>query len=124
MEVFIVLDGPPGPDAGRFVQLETHPGVSVVAGEWKRRADGFWRLGPFFTEPSPPAPDFSAGEMAQRIDRVNAACAELAREVAVRRRAYPRFVASGRLSQEKADQQLAVLEDAIALLRELSGVSR
>ena len=40
----IVLDGPPGPEAGRFVEVENAAGRSVNAGEWRERADGLWEL--------------------------------------------------------------------------------
>lgn len=40
----IVFDGPPGPEAGRFVEVESPPGVSVGVGEWIKRDDGYWVL--------------------------------------------------------------------------------
>lgn len=40
----IVLDGPPGPDAGMFVEVEDHTGKSVKVGEWIDRGDGFYVL--------------------------------------------------------------------------------
>jgi hypothetical protein len=40
----IVFDGPPGPEAGRFVEVEDASGKSVRFGEWVRRPDGFWAL--------------------------------------------------------------------------------
>lgn len=40
----IVLDGPCGPEAGRFVEVENAAGRSVNAGEWRERADGLWEL--------------------------------------------------------------------------------
>ncbi|WP_312903765.1 hypothetical protein [Stutzerimonas nitrititolerans] len=43
-ELRIVFDGPPGPEAGRFVEVENADGFSVNAGEWKQRADGLWEL--------------------------------------------------------------------------------
>ena len=46
----LVLDGPPGPDGGRFVDVETADGRSVMAAAWRQR-DGLWRLGPFFAGP-------------------------------------------------------------------------
>lgn len=39
----IVFDGPPGPEAGRFVEVE-RDGRSVSVGEWARRHDGYWVL--------------------------------------------------------------------------------
>lgn len=40
----IVFDGPPGPEAGRFVEVEDTEGRSVNAGEWRERTDGLWEL--------------------------------------------------------------------------------
>lgn len=40
----ILFDGPPGPDAGRFVEVEDDCGKSVNAGEWNKRSDGYWEL--------------------------------------------------------------------------------
>ena len=42
--VDIVFDGPPGPVAGRFVEVEDESGASISIGEWIERADGFWAL--------------------------------------------------------------------------------
>ncbi len=40
----VVFDGPPGPTAGRFVEVENELGASIKVGEWIKRADGFWVL--------------------------------------------------------------------------------
>ena len=40
----IVFDGPPGPESGRFVEVQAQDGRSVRAGEWIKRADGYWVL--------------------------------------------------------------------------------
>jgi nitroreductase len=40
----IVFDGPPGPEAGRFVEVETDDGESIKIGEWEERPDGLWAL--------------------------------------------------------------------------------
>lgn len=42
-ELDIVFDGPPGPEAGRFVEVEVE-GRSVSAGQWFQREDGYWVL--------------------------------------------------------------------------------
>lgn len=48
-KVFVVFDGPPGPECGRFVEVETPDGKSVSTQvEWKQREDGYWVLGPFY----------------------------------------------------------------------------
>jgi hypothetical protein len=40
----IVFDGPPGHDAGRFVEVETDDGHSLSMGQWSQRSDGYWAL--------------------------------------------------------------------------------
>jgi len=40
----IIFDGPPGPEPGRFVEVETDDGKSINAGEWIEREDGLWSL--------------------------------------------------------------------------------
>ncbi len=42
-ELHIVFDGPPGPESGRFVEVETKGGFSVRVGEWHQRGK-FWVL--------------------------------------------------------------------------------
>jgi len=40
----IVFDGPPGPAAGRFVEIESPQGVAIRIGQWIDRGGGFWAL--------------------------------------------------------------------------------
>ncbi len=40
----IVFDGPPGPESGRFVEVEDVNGKSIDAGMWRKREDGLWAL--------------------------------------------------------------------------------
>jgi hypothetical protein len=40
----VVLDGPPGPVSGRFVEVENESGESIRIGEWVERPDGYWVL--------------------------------------------------------------------------------
>ena len=40
----IVFDGPPGPDPGRFVEIEDAAGNSIKCGQWLQRPDGHWVL--------------------------------------------------------------------------------
>lgn len=40
----IVFDGPPGPEAGRFVEVEDSTGASIRVGTWVQREDGYWVL--------------------------------------------------------------------------------
>ena len=42
-ELHIVFDGPPGPEAGRFVEVETASSRGVRAGRWEARGD-YWHL--------------------------------------------------------------------------------
>lgn len=49
---------------------------------------------------------------------------ELSREAKMRRRVYPRFVADGKMTQAKADRQIAVLESAVESLHRLKGLER
>lgn len=44
--------------------------------------------------------------------------AELEREVKLRKRVYPRWVFVGKLTQEKADRQIAIVESVINRLKE------
>lgn len=39
----VIFDGPPGPVAGRFVEVENDAGESVRM-EWTERPDGYWAL--------------------------------------------------------------------------------
>ena len=40
----VVFDGPPGPESGRFIEIEKEDGLSVKAGEWEELEDGRWAL--------------------------------------------------------------------------------
>lgn len=40
----IVFDGPPGPEAGRFVEVENGYRKGVDVGTWVKRDDGLWEL--------------------------------------------------------------------------------
>lgn len=40
----VVFDGPPGPEAGRFVEVEDMSGKSVGVGQWINRGNGMWAL--------------------------------------------------------------------------------
>ena len=44
MFVDIVFDGPPGPESGRFIEVEKQLGRSVKVGERVHRPDGYWSL--------------------------------------------------------------------------------
>jgi hypothetical protein len=43
-ELRFVTDAPPGPESGRFVEVEDEHGYSVSIGEWRERPDGLWEL--------------------------------------------------------------------------------
>ncbi|QQN73919.1 Lar family restriction alleviation protein [Croceicoccus sp. YJ47] len=55
LTIHIVFDGPPGPEAGRFVECETSDGKSVSFGEWTDRGDGYWALVVPVAAPTQPA---------------------------------------------------------------------
>jgi hypothetical protein len=40
----IVFDGPPGPEAGRFVEVEDDTGKSISFGKWVERPNGYLAL--------------------------------------------------------------------------------
>ena len=44
-EIQIVFDGPPGPESGRFVEVEdAWTGESIKWGEWIEASNGLWHL--------------------------------------------------------------------------------
>lgn len=45
--VYVIFDGPPSHESGRFVEVEDEQGQSHKVGEWKERVGGWWALGPF-----------------------------------------------------------------------------
>lgn len=49
---------------------------------------------------------------------------ELERELAIRRRVFPRWVSDGRITQAKADRQIAVMASAIESLHRLKGLEK
>jgi hypothetical protein len=40
----LIFDGPPAPESGRFVEVETDDGYSISLGQWLERPDGYWTL--------------------------------------------------------------------------------
>jgi hypothetical protein len=40
----IVCDGPPGPQASRFIEVEDDNGHSINVGDWRERDGGHWAL--------------------------------------------------------------------------------
>lgn len=40
----VVFDGAPGPEGGRFIEVERLDGTSLKVGEWVARPDGRWAL--------------------------------------------------------------------------------
>ena len=42
-ELHIVFDGPPGPTAGRFVEVENAEGKSISVGRWEQHGN-YWHL--------------------------------------------------------------------------------
>ena len=54
-----VCDGPPGPEGGRFVEVENEKGESINVGEWIQK-DGYWVLRVFITPEKPPQVEYEA----------------------------------------------------------------
>lgn len=46
------------------------------------------------------------------------------REAAMRRRAYPRWVSRGRMTQEKADSEIAAMDAIVATLEAVAGIKK
>ena len=50
-DIYIIFDGPPSHDSGRFVEVEDADGHGLgpeqTGADWKQRDDGLWQLGPF-----------------------------------------------------------------------------
>jgi hypothetical protein len=50
--VFVIFDGPPSHESGRFIEVENEQGESLgpqqTGADWKERSDGNWTLGPFW----------------------------------------------------------------------------
>ena len=44
MKIAVVFDGPPGPESGRFVEVENERGEGIRVGRWEESTDGCWRL--------------------------------------------------------------------------------
>lgn len=66
----VVFDGPPGPVAGRFVEVETDDGNGIGIGEWVDRGDGMWSLRIEATALAQPAPDLPVTLCGQRLAAV------------------------------------------------------
>lgn len=43
-KIRIVFDGPPGPQSGRFIEVEDMKGKSFNAGEWRQISEDLWAL--------------------------------------------------------------------------------
>jgi hypothetical protein len=49
---------------------------------------------------------------------------DVGRELGMRRSCYPKWVATGRLTQAEADHQIACMDDIYTLLKSLKGVGK
>ncbi len=51
--IYIIFDGPPSHDSGRFVEVENARGNGLgpeqTGADWKQREDKLWSLGPFYS---------------------------------------------------------------------------
>lgn len=52
--LYVIFDGPPSHESGRFVEVETADGKSVNAGTWENHSGKYWRLGPLYRESQAP----------------------------------------------------------------------
>lgn len=50
--VYVIFDGPPSHESGRFVEVETENGKSVSVGKWENYSGKYWRLGPLYAKPT------------------------------------------------------------------------
>ena len=46
--LYVIFDGPPSHESGRFVEVEDTNGASASVGEWHELEDGLWSLGPVY----------------------------------------------------------------------------
>ena len=61
-EVYVIFDGPPGHNGGRFVELEDANGNSVNSPGWmENQKKGFWRLGPLYLAAESESTESKAG---------------------------------------------------------------
>lgn len=69
VHLYVIFDGPPEHESGRFVEVEDENGQGVSAGKWEERGDGFWTLGPFLQPPAEVAeqPATDLGTMVEAI---------------------------------------------------------
>jgi hypothetical protein len=44
MEIHLVLDGPPGPQPGHFIEVQDEDGRSIKVGHWVEKEHGYWHL--------------------------------------------------------------------------------
>lgn len=53
-ELYVVFDGPPSHESGRFIEVENANGEgrgpAQTGADWTEREDGLWTLGPFYAE--------------------------------------------------------------------------
>lgn len=63
--VHVIFDGPPGPESGRFVEVEDDRGNSIRAGEWSKRRDGLWVLSLDATVAEADKPSAAGGTLTQ-----------------------------------------------------------
>jgi hypothetical protein len=67
---YIIFDGPPGRESGRFVEVETADGQGRRVGEWAERPDGLWALGPVYAHPEPASASAGAGAVPGPLAKV------------------------------------------------------
>ena len=101
--VNIVFDGPPGNEAGRFVEVENENGHSISFGEWIEYQQGYWAL--TFENP---------------IDRLNALEAENA-ELREAAESYRALNVCYRVGTKPSENLFALLKKADVILAKHGG---
>ena len=66
----IVFDGPPGPESGRFIEVEDADGRSIRFGEWIKRDTGHWVLRITAADFQKPRRAVDVGKVQAALDRV------------------------------------------------------
>jgi hypothetical protein len=98
----VVFDGPPGPEGGRFVEVENHMGKSMSVGHWAERTGGFHVL---------VLPRYTVlqmnGEQEHAVDKLLNVCRTLLNN-------YDTFIGHGELRQAVLDAGAAIGRDTEA----------
>ncbi len=104
-KIYVIFDGPPGPESPRFIEVENDQRESVSLGQWQWKEDVkrvgnpfYWRLGPFYA--IPPVAPHNHGNIGMHFSSECPAC-------------YPGGPTDLELAERKIDRLLAA-GDALA----------